>query len=721
MRFQIFILFVLSVLISVSGYGQISYGGMPSGFKSDTYTVNLHGVPPAVKAGIMDDTDKRVTPFKFAYSYKTNLSCDNDGEWYNLPDGGRLWRLKIKSEGAKSLNIIFKRYKIPEGGRLFVYSPDKKTVLGAFTDRNNKPSGVLAIAPVPGDEIVIEYSDDGYVPYEPELIIGSINHDYLGVYGYINDQTKAGWFGDSGDCNVNVNCSDFIPDSIQRAVCKIIVDGSMLCSGTLINNTRNDGTPYFLTAAHCLTSANSDQSIIFYFNYETPECISFVEGTKIQTLSGSALKAQVDTLDFALVEIDNMPPATYRPFWAGWNISEAPPAPFVSIHHPQGDVKKVSLENDDLIATTFNANDVNGDPFVQDAHWLVETWEQGTTEGGSSGGGIFDSGAHLVGTLSGGEAYCGNSVNDYFARFNKMWDYLQADNQQVKIWLDPDNTGTTVLSGYDYYNNQTKRLSHLTKNDTVVILKDEGMTGYWSGHNSIGITDYAEYYGNITSATVNGVYVIFGVRQIGADDTVTVKLWSGGYGKPETVLAEKKIAVLSLPQNRENLIYFDQPVSISGSFYAGLEINYGVSETDTVALYQVQKTAGDLTENGFMYDGESWKKLSDVHPDGVRSNYWIDVLASDVTITDVTGNEPDNISDDVSVYPVPVRDKMYFKTRDDLLFVEIYNIGGAKVSNITFGRETTSGYVNTSGLSAGIYLVRFVFSNKTVAKKIVIR
>ncbi len=695
--------------------GQLSFGGKPVDFNETVYPEVLPPVPLGKKAAFLKE-DKRVLPLKFAYSFDVDYSCKKNGEWFNFLDGGRLWRMKIRSEGALSLNIIFKKFMLPEGGKLFIYSPDKSTVLGAFTYKNNKPSGIFAVAPVPGDEIVVEYSDDGSVAEEPQLVIGSVNHDFLGVYGIMDDNLKTGWFGDSGDCNVNVNCSDDKPDSVSRAVCKIIVDGNMLCSGTLINNTRKDGTPYFLTAAHCLTKANSDKSIVFYFNYETPACIPFVEGTKDQTLSGSTLKAQVDTLDFALVKIDNMPPAEFMPYWSGWDLSASPSPPFVAIHHPQGDVKKISVDTDPITAVTFDAESVNGDKFVKDAHWKVATWESGTTEGGSSGAGLFDSDALLVGTLSGGEAYCGNSVNDYFARLNKMWDYLDGDTVQVAAWLDPDNSGVSQLAGMDYYGGKIKRLTHLTDADTVV-LDTTRITGYWTGHNSMGITQYAEFYSGFDSLDIDAVYIIFGERVYG-DDSVKVRIWDGDSSGPGQVVAEKTVPVASLSKNREHIVTFSSPVTVKNSFYAGIAIDYSSQNVDTVALYNIIKSSNTV-ETGYLYDGSAWKRLSQVHPDGMKGNFWVDALVSYEIGTGVG----DGISreNSVSVYPNPVvNGRFYYKTNNTgLKYIEVFTINGKLV--LLKNASPGDTHVDIPGLSSGIYLARFVFGNMTVTQKLLVR
>ena len=95
---------------------------------------------------------------------------------------------------------------------------------------------------------------------------------------------------------MNAVCGTINSVEANNSVCKIIVDGTELCSGTMMNNTANDGKPYFLTAAHCITkqSAN-DQTVIFYFNYQTTTCQSTSGGNSSQTLSGAQLKAIDET------------------------------------------------------------------------------------------------------------------------------------------------------------------------------------------------------------------------------------------------------------------------------------------------------------------------------------------------------------------------------------------------------------------------------------------
>ncbi len=57
-------------------------------------------------------------------------------------------------------------------------------------------------------------------------------------------------------------------DINKKAVALIVVNNSYWCSGSLVNNTSNDGTPYFLTANHCYSNPSQ---WAFMFNWISPD------------------------------------------------------------------------------------------------------------------------------------------------------------------------------------------------------------------------------------------------------------------------------------------------------------------------------------------------------------------------------------------------------------------------------------------------------------------
>lgn len=353
--------------------------------------------------------------YQFAYSFDVNIDLKTKSTVDTL-NIGVLYRYEIESSDAYSINVIFSEYEVPRGAKLFLYNEGESHIIGAFTSGNNKPSKVLPTVPVKGDKIIVEYFEPLYPEFEGTIKIGKIGHDFLNFYN-LNQN-----FGSSGNCNIDINCPNGNAwQNEKRAVCKIIIDGSGLCSGSLINNTSEDGSPYFLTAEHCISSQNAAENSVFIFNYESPTC-NGSNGSQNQLISGANLRANDGITDFTLLELSKLPLSTYNPFYAGWDRSTNPPQNGSGIHHPSGDVKKISVFNNQAEAylAQFDCN----------APFDMETWrlqfESGVTEGGSSGSPIFNQNRHIVGQLFGTTCEnfinCNNEDGDaVYGRFDISW------------------------------------------------------------------------------------------------------------------------------------------------------------------------------------------------------------------------------------------------------------------------------------------------------------
>ena len=375
---------------------------------------------------IEDDNEMRsgdTKPYRFANPISVNFNMNNSGIWTELEDGSMVWRLKIESLGAFSLNIIYDIFDIPDGAEFFVYSDDKEMVLGAFTSFNHKPHGGFSTAPVKGDKIILEYNQPSNASFDGNISISTIAHDYRNVF--FNEERG---YGDSGSCNNNVACSigDDWQDEIRSVAMILTSGGSRLCTGSLINNATQDLSPYFLTANHCLGGNNS---WIFMFNYESPQC-SNQNGPTNMTVSGSSLLASSSTSDVALLLLNETPPQDYNVHYAGWDVSGSTPTTPVGIHHPSGDIKKISFDYD-------NASNSGN-------YWDVDSWDDGTTEPGSSGSPLFDGETHrIIGQLYGGVASCTNFGYDTYGKTSVSW------NLGLSDYLDPNNTGLSYIDGID--------------------------------------------------------------------------------------------------------------------------------------------------------------------------------------------------------------------------------------------------------------------------------
>jgi lysyl endopeptidase len=458
--FQILIALTLSVFFSGSLSSQVSKGGLPpsylNGIKNNIEYTQFTFDEALLKQNLRQGNFKSL---KFAHLHECNLDILKKGS-KEIIDDMEVWRLGISSLNAQSLYLVFSDFEIPESAKLFIYTPDYAKILGAFTSFNNKVSGRLATVPLPGDSLILEYVVQPNERSETKLQIGQIWHDYIGIVPGTNE-LKDNRYGLSGDCNIDISCFEGENwEKEKQAVCRII-GGGQICTGSLVNNTKFDARPYFLTANHCINSQSLVDEMVVVFNYESPSCYG-PDGSVEQSISGGFLRATTHHFDFSLIELSIPPLPSYNPYFAGWNVKEESASFSTVIHHPLGDVKKISRD----FEQTVTANYGGGYDFF--SHWLVAEWDLGTTEGGSSGSPLFNEEKQIVGTLTGGEANCDHLLNDYFTKLSMAWNDYPDSTDQLKFWLDPLESGANTLEGYDPYYGQIAPKADYTVNNQQV-------------------------------------------------------------------------------------------------------------------------------------------------------------------------------------------------------------------------------------------------------------
>ena len=454
--FRLSMLVVLLAFLFVSSdlNAQVSQGGVPYSWQNDLIISKTSMLPIDVnmlKAEDQEDQLMKDIPYRFAYGHTVDLNTENSGNWTILANGDRVWMLEIESKGALSINLTFTNYYLPKGAKLFIYSADRSYKIGALTAFNNKSHRQLGTAPIPGDVIIIEYFEPANVDFQGVVTIGTVAHAYRDVFKVAENFEKG--FGDSGDCNNNVVCpeADLWENQVRSVALITLGNGTRFCTGTLLNNVTNDKTPYFLTANHCI-DGQSVGTMVFIFNYQSDICDPGGDGNDgelTQSVSGSTLLENTNTpgpgnstdpmdTDMAFLLLSETPPDNYNVFYSGWDNSGIIPASAVGIHHPSGDVKKISFDYDAPEITGYFDLTGNGGGTTD---WRIVNWDDGTTEGGSSGSPLFNDNRQVIGQLHGGQASCSNNVNDYYGR-------LALSYQFIAEWLDPNNTGVTDILGW---------------------------------------------------------------------------------------------------------------------------------------------------------------------------------------------------------------------------------------------------------------------------------
>jgi len=726
------------LIFSAFMQAQISMPGTPLSFGKKTIGADIPVIHlPTVDADALLAEDEAGAvygniPYRFGTDIEVSYNTDNSGVWHNLPNGGRVWRLGIASAGAYSLNFIMDRFYLPRGAALYILNPDTKDFIGAFTTHNNNADSVFATAPLSGSMVILEL-------YEPadKKGMSTVSIQYV-IHAYRNIFSTVKSISSSGACNINVNCPEgLLWQNEKRAVAMILsANNTSVCSGALVNNVRQDGTPYFLTANHCLMGANSS-TWIFMFNYESATCIG-TNGPNHQTVQGSVIRARDNSSDFALLELNTAPPLDFNVYFAGWSAVDVASDSCVGIHHPSGDIKKISFDFDSVSSSGYSG--------PGNTHWRIGEWELGTTEGGSSGSPLFSKHRKIIGQLHGGTASCNNpSGYDVYGKFSHSWDTGSTPDKRLKDWLDPDDTGTLVLDGADFN-------MPLYNTDAALLLIESPLTGVICALD-INPKVIIKNNGSDTLTSLNINYTLNG----GTPETF---VWSGSLNflQAETV----SLPTLYLNEGVYDMkIYIDNPNNnndenlsndtLSVIFEALLgnevvltlttdnypnETSWKIVDTLAVELYSSGALAPQTTytHDLCLPDGCYNFIILDSYGDGLIGGGWInpappgsyEVMHQGVSLGNGGGNFgfADTIHFCVNtaginnshksslwhIYPNPAQDVLHITSTDtESSMLQIYNIEGRLLKDINLQNNHTS--ISTSDLPSGMYILKF--SSKT--------
>ena len=444
----LFIVFIFGTY-TFSSYGQISQGGIPFTMQKNQFFSATENIPmiqmPEVDVNTLKSQDVIYDtypdiPWRFGENIDVDIDVKTDGVVDLLPDGSRLFRIAIQSPGALSVNLLFDHFVIPDGATLFIYSKDGSDIHGAFTSYNNQQDLMFATTLIQGEEIILEYHEPVFALFSGILHISRVTHGYRGPFDFM----KA--FGGSGSCNVNVACpqSAGMEDQI-RSVCMLVSGGNGFCTGALINNTAQDGKPYVLSADHCYSTPGS---VVYWFNWQSATCSNPSSSPSYNSMSGATQRARNSASDFWLVELNQAIPSNYNVYYSGWNktTDNNISGKVWGIHHPSGDIKKISWSLLGVSTTTYLDNAVPGNG----SHWRITNWSDGTTtEGGSSGSPLFDPNGRIIGQLHGGYASCSSNTSDWYGKLGVSWTGGGTSATRLSNWLDPSGTGAMTLNGYD--------------------------------------------------------------------------------------------------------------------------------------------------------------------------------------------------------------------------------------------------------------------------------
>lgn len=384
---------------------------------------------------------------------------------------------KIATEGATTAAAPVLRWRAVSGGavtRVKVSSPDALALRVGLQVKQLHPDVELRFAGSDSPNEVVEViragraqlladaqgiywtpSTDGQFQlievYRPAHVVASRARISAPQVAHLlansrNDFKIVEKIGESGSCNIDTICRVAeLGERYTRAVRSVAhmqfvarddsgQTGVYICTGTLLNDTNQaTQTPYFYSAHHCISSQQEASTLNTYWGYEATTCGGSVAAPRKRLYGGATYLYSDANTDALLLRLNDAAPAGAE--FSGWDSTAiTASSPVLAIHHPHGDVKKVSSGQQVPAASSAYKNGIG--------------WLSGTTEGGSSGSGLFTlhaDGYRLRGGLQGGNASCSNSGNlantanrDYYSRFDVVFPTL-------KQWLAP--TGPHLAHG----------------------------------------------------------------------------------------------------------------------------------------------------------------------------------------------------------------------------------------------------------------------------------
>ncbi|MCX8064675.1 MAG: hypothetical protein N3G21_05825 [Candidatus Hydrogenedentes bacterium] len=388
--------------------------------------VELITLPPLAKEKLIEEDSKSIVNWEkgiYRIGIIEKLPEDiivigentSHGNWRILPDGSFIWALDIHFPHSIGMRINIQPLSKMSNSVSFLIIPIR-------TDTQ-------CIGPLNADTI---HSLSNWLPtcfsdkvrvicrVEPDSSISEADFEISEVIGIYQDPIQI--LSKAGSCNLDFTCYPNWSEIGKGVVGLGVVSQpyALFCTGTLIaDNDPCTQIPYILTANHCVNSQSGYRgadTVEFYWFYQTSTCngtppsLSSVPRTTggadyLVGMGGSAYYGGGN--DFTLMRMRNSPPEDS--VFVGWTTAIlAIGTQVTDIHHPSGSYKRIS----------FGRKTNNDNPYSLYYHEV--TWDQGTTEPGSSGSPLLLTNTkQIIGQLWGGGASCNTPTEpDYFGRFD---------------------------------------------------------------------------------------------------------------------------------------------------------------------------------------------------------------------------------------------------------------------------------------------------------------
>jgi hypothetical protein len=409
-------------------------------------------------------------PERFAVEVPQHISAFSQGEW-TAGGSTRSWSYSVQVPTAVSLSFHASRIVLPDSAVLTV-SGSRATVVYRARDINR---GGIWGRPLVGDTLVFSLSVAGADLGRVQFEIDGLQAGYRGLGGlqshpyYTRRATAAA--ASSQSCVENYSCeATSANQGAAQAVVAILIGNLYQCTGTLLNDTRSDFTPYVLTARHCESGTlgggapQAASAVTVYWDAVAPcgAALGSIYDGSAPVQSGAT--TIVEQQDAWLVKLDAQPVAQDA-YWAGWDATGGVFTGGYSVHHALGYDKQFVGWYGQAILQHLPAQTMS---VGYDSTFWGLVNQLGSVGAGASGGAVFDPNHHVVGSASLAALQSGansagmcpvnpppapapNTVTAQYtalsAAFASTADSTSTTSSTLQSVLDPGGTGTLVMEG----------------------------------------------------------------------------------------------------------------------------------------------------------------------------------------------------------------------------------------------------------------------------------
>src|SRR5690554_2769747 len=131
---------------------------------------------------------------------------------------------------------------------------------------------------------------------------------------------------------------------------------------------------------------------------------------------------------------------------------------------------------------------------------------------------------------------------------------------------------------------------------TISINPTNLVVGHWNvndGVDDYNVTEYAEKYTAPASSNVKAIrFAVTKVLNASGNSNLKLNVYADNNGEPGAIVGSQVVSFDAITAGSWNVVKFDNPVAVNGSFYAGFELSYADYPTDLFQLYTTTVSNG---------------------------------------------------------------------------------------------------------------------------------